>query len=523
METATLGWSGVVLKPLRIPRLTSAEGARIWTLTSIGLLTGAILSSAFLWLGNTLADRQQALSRYIQEAHQLQYENLVGMVTRHSDLTNVIFNPLGLGHSKGIYSTFLTNDKGYTNNLAEFEKIAVDCGLQREFDDLMTANLLWERLADQALDERAAYLAAHFKAESRLTTAGQALEILRETLTSGPDRSAPLLNLVHTCRDALHSTLHQIEPDSLEASYRNRIGPLVGLIIAEADLMGAGGQPRRGGDPQILKVQALRLEEAVAGNGLPGNPLRRGYFDFRLEAQAHLDDLESTAASLHGSGDELAGRMQRFSAGFQAYLAAQQETLDRQTRHRALLVVGLCALLSTIFLVLARLIAGLQKAAERREARTTGELITSQKRFSDLALAAGNWLWETDNQWVLRFVAGDLQKFSAEEGRDLPGRSIFTLLPDDEAERVGNLLGMAASAKQQLVDLEHWALAADGQEYCLLTNARPILDEQDHVCGYRGVQQGHHRKHHGPGIPPTGQGGRRGRQHPARKDRLPGQ
>ena len=108
------------------------------------------------------------------------------------------------------------------------------------------------------------------------------------------------------------------------------------------------------------------------------------------------------------------------------------------------------------------------------------KLEASEKRFRDIAEAASDWLWETDNQLRLVYLSGRFEAITRYAIPDWLGRPLSDLLQGDK------------------VDLEVWVQSADtGSLRCHYTDllgnprisqlaSRPII-EGSNCIGYRGA------------------------------------
>jgi PAS domain S-box-containing protein len=113
----------------------------------------------------------------------------------------------------------------------------------------------------------------------------------------------------------------------------------------------------------------------------------------------------------------------------------------------------------------------------------------SEARLSDIVLATADWVWEMDASGVYTYSSQrSLDFFGADRG-DVIGKTPFDFMPPEEAERVAALFADIAARKAPIVDLENWNTNEDGERFCLLTNAVPVLDEDGDLMGYRGVDK----------------------------------
>ena len=117
------------------------------------------------------------------------------------------------------------------------------------------------------------------------------------------------------------------------------------------------------------------------------------------------------------------------------------------------------------------------------------ELMNSEKRFQDIALSSADWIWEVDKNGFYSFASGRVKQILGYESEEIIGKSPFDLMPKHEAARIRQIYGQLIADKQPLVDLVNWNLSKDGRLVCLQTNAVPILDGNNEVIGYRGMDK----------------------------------
>jgi PAS domain S-box-containing protein len=123
-----------------------------------------------------------------------------------------------------------------------------------------------------------------------------------------------------------------------------------------------------------------------------------------------------------------------------------------------------------------------RKQAERK-------LRESEERLRDIIFNIADWVWEVDGNGVYTYSSQKgLDVFGKSPG-DIIGKTPFDFMPPDEAKRVATIFSEIVANKASIKDLENWNIGRDGQRICLLTNAVPILDEEGHLKGYRGVNK----------------------------------
>ncbi|MBN2004966.1 MAG: PAS domain S-box protein [Anaerolineae bacterium] len=113
----------------------------------------------------------------------------------------------------------------------------------------------------------------------------------------------------------------------------------------------------------------------------------------------------------------------------------------------------------------------------------------AESRFADVAALSADWIWETDI--VGRYVyssarVSDILGYTADE---VVGKTLFDLMPEDEATRLREVLGELIVAQRPIENLVHQKLRKDGRTVCLQTQARPVFAADGGLMGYRGVDR----------------------------------
>ncbi|MCG5534161.1 PAS domain-containing protein, partial [Halorhodospira sp. 9621] len=114
-------------------------------------------------------------------------------------------------------------------------------------------------------------------------------------------------------------------------------------------------------------------------------------------------------------------------------------------------------------------------------------LAESERRLRDVALAAGEYIWEIDQQGHYTFITSPAEPLLGRPVEAIIGHSPFDFMPDDEAERVRGLLKAWADEKSSWQGLEHASLRPDGSLVYQRISGLPILDEEGHLTGFRGT------------------------------------
>ncbi len=121
--------------------------------------------------------------------------------------------------------------------------------------------------------------------------------------------------------------------------------------------------------------------------------------------------------------------------------------------------------------------------------RVEKSLKESEERFRDIALSTSDWVWEIDTQDCFTYCSERVIDVLGHAQDEVIGKTPFDFMPPDEAKRVGKIFAEISRKHEPLIDLENWNIKQGGELICLLTNAIPVFDEDDHFKGYRGVDK----------------------------------
>ncbi|WP_171966424.1 PAS domain-containing hybrid sensor histidine kinase/response regulator [Mariprofundus micogutta] len=117
------------------------------------------------------------------------------------------------------------------------------------------------------------------------------------------------------------------------------------------------------------------------------------------------------------------------------------------------------------------------------------ELLHSEKRFRDISMSMADWVWEVDASGHYTFVSGKVKELLGYEPDEVLGKTPFDLMNEQEAVRVAAMFQEIVDKRAPVIDLENWCKGKAGKEVCMLTNAVPVLGEDEELLGYRGVDQ----------------------------------
>jgi PAS domain S-box-containing protein len=124
---------------------------------------------------------------------------------------------------------------------------------------------------------------------------------------------------------------------------------------------------------------------------------------------------------------------------------------------------------------------------ERKRAEEA--LRESQERYRDLVETIEDWIWEVDAHGLYTYVSPRVREHLGFEPRELLGKKLFELMPQDEASRVEKLFRHLAANRERIVNLENRNIHKDGHEIVMETNGVPYFASDGTLLGYRGVDR----------------------------------
>lgn len=134
-----------------------------------------------------------------------------------------------------------------------------------------------------------------------------------------------------------------------------------------------------------------------------------------------------------------------------------------------------------------RMVGTVQDITERKLAEET--LRNSEERFRALVESSSDWVWEIDREGKYTFVSTRVRDMLEYEPDEIMGRSPFDLMPEEEALRVGRIVGKLMEKGDPIIMLENINITKSGRKIILETNGVPFFNEEGELLGYRGVDR----------------------------------
>ncbi|MDP2829733.1 MAG: PAS domain S-box protein [Sulfuricellaceae bacterium] len=126
----------------------------------------------------------------------------------------------------------------------------------------------------------------------------------------------------------------------------------------------------------------------------------------------------------------------------------------------------------------------------QREAVFQENLVASERRFHDIAGASADWwVWEVDIEGRYTYASNSVKEMLDYTPEEVLGRTIFDLMPLDEAARLEPRLAALNARREPFRDLDNINRHKDGSLRYVLSNGIPILDAHGALLGWRGLDR----------------------------------
>lgn len=113
----------------------------------------------------------------------------------------------------------------------------------------------------------------------------------------------------------------------------------------------------------------------------------------------------------------------------------------------------------------------------------------AEEKFRSMVETSSDWIWETDHNAVYTYVSPKIRELLGYTPEEILGKTPFDLMPEDEASRVSQLFADIVKSKKAFQYLENKNLHKDGTLIILETSGIPIMDQDNNLVGYRGIDR----------------------------------
>ena len=112
-----------------------------------------------------------------------------------------------------------------------------------------------------------------------------------------------------------------------------------------------------------------------------------------------------------------------------------------------------------------------------------------ERRFRDLVESTSDWVWEIDENAVYTYSSPKVKELLGYEPEEIVGKTLFDLMPREEAKRVGEEVEPMTVARRRIAGLENVNVHKNGRHVVLETSGVPIFDAEGNYRGYRGIDR----------------------------------
>jgi len=132
--------------------------------------------------------------------------------------------------------------------------------------------------------------------------------------------------------------------------------------------------------------------------------------------------------------------------------------------------------------------ANLKLREEISERRKIEEALRySDKRFSDVAENAQEWIWEIDTDGEIVYSNRVVEQILGLKPEDIIGKQFFDLILEDDREKTQEFAVNMMRSKQAFRDFAQRFRNNEGEIIWVTTSAVPVLDRTGELIGYRGA------------------------------------
>ncbi len=126
-----------------------------------------------------------------------------------------------------------------------------------------------------------------------------------------------------------------------------------------------------------------------------------------------------------------------------------------------------------------------QDITERKQAEEA--LKERERRFSDIAENALEWIWETDANGKYTYSSPIVEKILGYKSEEMLGKHFYDLFSPENREEMKRAAFEVFVHKQPFREFVNQNVRKNGETVWLSTSGTPIIDEKGNLLGYRGV------------------------------------
>jgi len=120
---------------------------------------------------------------------------------------------------------------------------------------------------------------------------------------------------------------------------------------------------------------------------------------------------------------------------------------------------------------------------------TQNALQKSEKRFRDVAVNTGDWIWETDEKGRYTYCSPVVKQVLGYEYNEVLGKYFYDFFHPDEREELKKAAFEVFKKKEAFKNFINQNVHKNGHTVILETSGIPMLDDKGNLVGYRGVDR----------------------------------
>ncbi len=502
---------------------------KVWFLVLTVLIAGGAMGGFYLFQEKRLNDERQLLTEDLFQNQELQTAFSQHLTQRLFILRALTDNNRDNEESSKDINSLATLSLEMAELLKFTEEIAASYELENEYEKLIEATTYWEFQSMSLLDLRADKLVAVYRSEklydrlvpSQVGLASSIMDLhedilmniakkrrkirqgainsnglnrdVLEGLTNLGQRSILVSDLTlqtaHSalvCQNILHKMANAKTVTQGQVLYQQELIPalsaLESLLSDFKIVIKSDPEPLKDMEKIFLQYQSIKRD--LIGQSI--SPPRKGYAQYRiafLQAQEKMDEL---SPGLDASSFLIEEHQNEIKINLGLSTSNKNQILIDQANQRRAGALLLGLVVAGLILTMTNLIARSISKIRNREMSTAQALLASHARYSDMARASGDWVWETNQNGVFTFISGNTESMLGRGADQLLGSNFLDYLIPEEKRSLQIKIIRLARNQHPINNLEHWVVNAKGEIVPVQTNAVPII-ENGALCGYRGA------------------------------------
>lgn len=126
---------------------------------------------------------------------------------------------------------------------------------------------------------------------------------------------------------------------------------------------------------------------------------------------------------------------------------------------------------------------------DNREKSADITLLKEMNSLRDIIENNSDWIWEVDVTGRYTFSSAKSIELLGRLPHDVIGKTPFDFMPEDEANRVGEIFAEIAAARIPFAGIQNRSIRADGSEVLVESSGIPLFDDNGEFKGYRGIDR----------------------------------